>query len=328
VLSAAEARKYPEFGAHGPLHFFAPGIEYFRQNRSGFDLHASGSILLLAALALLLARRDNLRLLRAEVLALPVVVLGAYALAQAVLFKLYLPHRYTYPLVAFFAIAVGVTIRPTWDALWAPPRPCLQAFALLVAPLPIAAFAAYVFPLGPAKPLERPWTTVAIVAGAFALAAAVVALLLRRAPGRSAPAAGAVLTGMTLLGFVLQSPDSLSRGSPCPTGPAIDYLGKLPKDAVIAGDPNDMKCLPATARRAVVISTQLAPAYDGQFVRRLLRSGEPAVLHLPASCLRWKRGANEVYDIRCIRAAVGNAPIRASTLHSAIARELMRDGSL
>jgi len=34
---------------------------------------------------------------------------------------------------------------------------------------------------------------------------------------------------------------------------------------VIAGDPSDLKCLPATARRAVVISTQLAPSYEADY---------------------------------------------------------------
>jgi hypothetical protein len=42
----------------------------------------------------------------------------------------------------------------------------------------------------------------------------------------------------------------------------VEYLGTLPKHAVIAGDPSGLKCLPATARRAVVTSTQLAPAYE------------------------------------------------------------------
>ncbi|HTE60557.1 MAG TPA: hypothetical protein VK631_09420, partial [Solirubrobacteraceae bacterium] len=154
VFSAAQARMYPEFGEHGPLHFFLPStIGYLRQNRSGFDLRTSGSILVLAGLALLLVRPANFRLLRTEVLALPVVSLGAYAVAQAVLFKLYLPHRYTYPLVAFFAIAVGVAIRPTWAALWERPRPRLRAFALLAAPLAITGLAVYVFPLGPTESL-------------------------------------------------------------------------------------------------------------------------------------------------------------------------------
>src|SRR5918997_1453008 len=208
---------------------------------------------------------------------MPVVALAAFAVAQAVLFQLYLPHRYTYPLVAFFAIVVGVTLRPTWEAV----RRRRAAFALLAAPVLVAAVALYAFPLGP---LAAPHGT-ALVAG-------------------------------------------------------------LPKDAVIAGDPIDLKCLPGTARRAVVISTQLAPSYEtayflqgrrrmfatlrayyggsrapvadlatrygathlyvrreaiaqeerpggrrwraaelpyGRFVRTLLAHGEPAVLHLPAT---------------------------------------------
>ena len=36
---------------------------------------------------------------------------------------------------------------------------------------------------------------------------------------------------------------------------------------MIAGDPNDLKCLPATARRAVVISSQLAPSYEPEYFR-------------------------------------------------------------
>ena len=49
----------------GALHFFVVSpLEYLRQNRSGFDLRAPGSILFLAALALLLARPGNARRLR------------------------------------------------------------------------------------------------------------------------------------------------------------------------------------------------------------------------------------------------------------------------
>jgi hypothetical protein len=264
VMTAAEARQFPEFNGHGPLHFFVPTtLGYLRQNRSGFDLRESGSILALAALALLLIRRANFRLLRPEVLALPVVSLAAYALAQAVLFKLYLPHRYTYPLVAFFAIVVGVTIRPTWTALWERPRPRLRAFALLAGPLAIAGIAVYLFPLGPLERLYLAGTTVAVIAGAVGLAAAAALFLRRRAA-----ALGAVLTGLALLGVLLVVPDRWARGAPCPTGASVRYLGTLPKDAVIAGDPIDMKCLPATARRPVVISTQLAPSYEAEYFRK------------------------------------------------------------
>jgi hypothetical protein len=168
-------------------------------------------------------------------------------------------------------------------------------------------------------------------------------------------------------------PDRWARGAPCPAGASVKYLGTLPKDAVIAGDPIDMTCLPATARRAVVISTQLAPSYEadyfrsgrarefaslrayygrspqaiadlntrygathlwvrrsavrneltgrstrwrpgrlpyGRYVRQLVRGGEPAVLHLPIGCRRWRHGSDEVYDIPCIASRLTRHPDR------------------
>ena len=143
VMSASEARAYPEFGEHGDLHFFTDSLlDYVRQNRSGFDLRATGSLLLLATLGLLAMRRANLRELRPEVLALPVVAVGAWALAQATLFQLYLPHRYTYPLLAFGAIAVAALLLPTWQvrprARWLRSACCRCAYVAL-----------RVFPLGP-----------------------------------------------------------------------------------------------------------------------------------------------------------------------------------
>jgi hypothetical protein len=359
VMSASEARAFPEFGADGPLHFFVPSVvEYLSQNRSGFDLRTSGSILAVAALALLLARPANLRLLRREVLALPVVALCAWGLSQAVLFKLYLPHRYTYPLIAFFAIAVAVSLEPTWSEVAARRR--LRAFGLVASPLAVCLFAVYVFPLAPAEPARQFTATalLALVAGGLALAAVLAAPL-----ARASPAIGAALIGLALAGAALVLPDRLPRGNPCPDRPVNAYLRSLPKDAVIAGDPGDLMCVPATARRPVVISTQLAPAYEadyfrtgrtrmfatlrayyghssraiadlltrygathlwvrrravrreladggvrwrggelpyGRYVRQLLRGGEPAVLHLPLACRRWRRGDAEVYDIRCI----------------------------
>jgi len=300
------------------------------------------------------------------VLALPVASLAAFGLAQALLFKLYLPHRFTYPLVAFFALVVGVAIRPTWTALWSRPRRP-RAFALLAAPVALAAVAVHGFPLGPPRPLDELASgATAVTAGAVVVVAAAVALLLGRVPGSMLPAVGAVLTGVTLLGVLVVNSDRWARGGACPTGPSVRYLAGPPKDAVIAGDPFDLKCLPGTARRAVVISTQLAPAYEvdhflkgrarefamlrayhgpsagaiaelgsrygathlwvrreavrkelgpdgvrwrprqlpyGRFVRALVREGEPAVLHLPAPCRRWRHGSDEVYDIACLSAS-------------------------
>jgi hypothetical protein len=263
VMTAGEARGFPEFGADGSLHFFAPTVvEYLSQNRSGFDLRTSGSVLFVGAATLLLARRENRRLLHREVLALPVVALVGWAVAQLVLFKLYLPHRYTYPLLAFFAIVVAVTLEPTWRAL-AERRGRVRAFALLASPVAICAFAVYVFPLAPAEPSRPPATMALIGAVALALAAAAVPLALRSA------AAGAAVTGVLLAGLVLVLPDRLPLGNACPAKPATTFMSKrLPKDAIIAGDPRDLMCVVATARRPVVISTQLAPAYEAGYFRR------------------------------------------------------------
>ncbi len=264
VFTAAEARVFPEFGPQGVLKFFADStLDFLRQNRSGFDLRTSGSILAVAGLALVVLRPANLRSLRREIVAMPVVALAAFALAHAVLFQLYLPHRYTYPLVAFFAIVVGVTLRPTWEALG---PGTARAALLLVAPVLVAAVAVFAFPLGPLRPLERVtedgWLWA--LAGGAAIAA-VVATALRRVapPGRAA--VGAALTGIVLVGAMLVVPQYGPRGTVCATTPVTRHLAGLPKDAIIAGDPSDLKCLPGTARRAVVISTQLSPSYEAEY---------------------------------------------------------------
>jgi hypothetical protein len=246
VFTAAGARRFPEFGPNGTLHFFADStLAYLRQNRSGFDLRYSGSLVLLAAVALLVARPANLRLLRAEVLAMPAVALTAWAAAQAVLFRLYLPHRYTYPLVAFAVIVIGTTLRPTFAD--ASRRRAVAIAAGLVA---AAAFAVWVFPLAPVEAPDR-FGVLLLAAGAALLLAVAVR-----------PAAGAVVAGALVLVLVLGAQGSLSRGNACPAPPVTRHLAALPKDAIVAGDPEDLKCLPLTARRAVVISGQLAPAYE------------------------------------------------------------------
>ena len=143
---------------------------------------------------------------------MPVVALVGFAAAHAVLFRLYLPHRYTYPLVAFFAIAVAVSLRPTWTALWSRPRPRLRAFLMLAAPLAVFGVAIYVFPLGPTEQLGDPWTAVAVAAGALVLAGA-VALVLRRAPERSVPAIGAIVTALALGGGDARRPPTSGRAA-------------------------------------------------------------------------------------------------------------------
>jgi hypothetical protein len=257
VFTADEARAFPEFGAHGGLHFFAPSLlEYLSQNRSGFDLRTAGSILLVATVALLLARRSNRRLLRAEVWAMPAVALLGWAAAQAVLFRLYLPHRYTYPLVAFCAIAAAVALGPTWRSVGTSRR---RMFALLVAPAAVCAFAIYVFPLAPVEPRVATRTAL-VLAGAAVVAAALLMNV--------TPATGAVYAGLALIGALFVLPDRMPVGTNCARRPVTHYIASLPKDAIIAGDPRDLVCIPGNAKRAVVISKQLAPAYEADYFKQ------------------------------------------------------------
>jgi hypothetical protein len=266
-LSADMARRFPEFNEFGTLHFFeSDPITYLTQNRSGFDLRGSGSILLIAALALLVLRPANARLLRQQVWAMPIVSLVIFTAAQLVLFKLYLPHRYTYPIVAFCAIAVGVCLKPTWDALWAGRHAAWGAFVLLCAPAVVTALAIWAFPLGPQEPWDHLTSTTAlIVAGGTVLIAATAALILRATSTAQRAALAAGLTAILLCGLLVFVPERYERGTDCDVGQTIQFLRKQPKDGIIAADPIDAKCLPATTKRAVVISTQLAPAYERDY---------------------------------------------------------------
>jgi hypothetical protein len=257
VMSGAEARAFPEFGPRGTLPFFADSLtRYLSQNRSGFDLRCAGSILVVAGLVMLAVRWRDVPRLAPEVLAMPVASLAAFALAQLVLFQLYLPHRYTYPLVAFFAIAVAVLLRPLWEASGR------GAPAVLAGPAVVAAVAVFAFPLAPAPPHDgATWIAGALVAGA------VIAVALLRVPGRARAGAGAAATGVLLLALILVLPDEPARGARCPRSPVMAYLGSLPEGAVIAGDPQDLKCVPFSAKRAVVTSAKLAPSYEAEAFR-------------------------------------------------------------
>jgi hypothetical protein len=264
-LSVDMARRFPEFGQFGTLHFFeSDPIAYLTQNRSGFDLRGSGSILLIAAVALLILRPANARLLRQPVWAMPIVSLVVFTVAQLVLFKLYLPHRYTYPIVAFCAIAVGVCLKPTWDAVWARRHAVLVAFGVLLGPAIVTGLAIWVFPLGPQNPWDDATHTAAIATAAGSVVVAALAAVLLRGNAARASVAAA-LTGVLLTGLIVFVPERYERGTDCDVGPTIQFLAAQPKDAIIAADPIDAKCLPATTKRAVVISTQLAPAYERDY---------------------------------------------------------------
>ena len=73
-----------------------------------------------------------------------------FALAYAVLFRLYLPNRYTYPLLPFSCIATSVGLRPTMESLGTRLRPrwVVVPVGVLIS-LAIGRLAVRYFPLGP-----------------------------------------------------------------------------------------------------------------------------------------------------------------------------------
>jgi hypothetical protein len=258
VITEAEARLYPEFGPHGQMHFFAAStLEFLQQNYSGFFLQESGSILAVAAALLLVLRPRNARLLRWEVWCVPIVALVLFTAAHALLFRLYLPHRYTYALLPFFCIAIAVWLRPTFQALAERGR----ALALLAAPLLVLAavlLALTVFPLGSRLSLEAfgSWLEDATPYLAAGLAVGlVVAFLVRRGePG----AAAAVVAAGLLIGAATFAGGTRSPGAVrCGDEALYNHLRTLPEDTIVAADPFDSDCIPIAARRPVVISRKL-----------------------------------------------------------------------
>lgn len=272
LVSAAEARGYPEFGPQGRMHYFAPTtLAYLKHNYSGFFLRDSGSILAVAALLLLAVGPRNARLLRWEVWCMPVASLALFAAAHALLFRLYLPHRYTYALLPFFCIAIAVAVRPTLAALAARSRIALVAAPVLS--LGVVVLALVAFPLGPqlSLPALRSWLAGAApyLALAFVVGLAVAAAVWLRAasPGVRCTmgSLGAVAAGSVLLAAVAFAGGGKSNGSACREGGLYGHLGTLPKDAIIAGDPVDLNCIPLAARRPVVISQKLYQPWNREY---------------------------------------------------------------
>ena len=264
AITEAEARRYPEFGPDGQMHFFANStLEFLTQNYSGFYLLSSGSILAVTAALLLVLRPRNARLLRWEVWCLPIAALVLFAAAHALLFRLYLPQRYTYALLPFFCIAIAVWVRPTFQALADRRR------ALLLAAVPLLLLAAVllgltVFPLGPRLSLAAlgswledaaPYMAVGLAVGLI-----VAALVSRGEGGRTTTAAGAaaivaggLLVGTTTFAGGTRSPEATH----CEDEALYRHLRTLPEETVVAADPFDSNCIPIAARRSVVISRKL-----------------------------------------------------------------------
>jgi hypothetical protein len=285
LISASAARRYPEFHAHGQMEFFRRSLLVTLRGRySGFDLKAPGAILVAAAILVLVVRPRNALLVRREVWLAAAVSLVLYGLAWALLFRLYLPNRYTHPIVPIACIVIGVCWRPAWDALagrlgrWSP-----LAIAVL---LPAAAvwLGVRVFPLGPLMSESQAQAMVGNIDRTLAVAAGVglliaLAVLAVRGPiGASGGVVfGAVFSAALVAGAVTATAggrDYVTCGSPH----LQSYLRTLPKDAIIAGDPVKLDCVPVEAERPVVISRKLYQAVDGRYLQ-VIRPRMFAMLH-------------------------------------------------
>lgn len=264
VITEAEARLYPEFGPSGQMHFFASStLQFLKQNYSGFYLQYTGSILALAAALFLVLRPRNVRLLRWEVWCVPIAALVLFGAAHALLFRLYLPHRYTYALLPFFCIAIAVWARPTFQAL-AERRRALLLLAVPLVVLAALVLALTVFPLGPqlSAAAFRAWLEDAgpYLAVGLAVGLVVAAFVWRGERGRAAAAAGAaaVVAGGLLVGAMTFAGETRAHGVVhCRDQALYRHLRTLPKNTIVAADPADSNCIPIAARRPVVISRKL-----------------------------------------------------------------------
>ena len=198
-----------------------------------------------------------------------------YALALAVLFRLYLPNRYTYPLLPFSCVAIAVAWRPTFESLGHRLRPAL-AWVLIPLGVAISLSAAYlavrVVPLGPRLTgaglrFELDHGTRPVVAVASVVAVVACALVWKRGAAFRVVGVAAVLAGTLLLAEVAIAGRGVSLDGHCSLGrPVLRYLGTLPKDAIIAGDPTTIGCVTLVSERPVVISRKLYQVFSAKYL--------------------------------------------------------------
>ena len=279
LITRSQAHALPDFGPRGQMHFFSNNVlSILKGTYSGLDIGPSLAILLFTPVVLLLVRPRNILLLRRELWWMLVTSLLLYALAFAVLFRLYLPNRYTHPLLPFSCVAIAVAWRPTFESLGQRLRPAL-AWLLIPLGLAVSLAAAYlavrVVPLGPNLSSarlryflhhgERPVVAVSIVVAVVASA-----LVWRRGGAAAARVVGvaAVLAGTLLLAEVAIAGRGVSLAGHCGRDRGmLQYVGTLPKDTIVAGDPTTIGCVTIVSKRPVVISRKLYQVFSAKYLR-------------------------------------------------------------
>jgi hypothetical protein len=284
IITKAEAMRYPEFGPNGQMHFFRDDlVTYLKVNYSGFRLHNSGSLLAVGALLLFVLRPSNVKLLRREVWIMAIVSLALFVLSQLVLFWLYLPQRYTYPLVPFFCIVIALAWKPTFDSLSAFLHRRGRALTWILVPtlslgLAVAAvlLAFRFFPLGEVwsqeKLVTQAWEARATLLVALGIGAIVtLSLFVGASLGKVAvtSATVAALLGISLFaGETAMTGMKPSAGRRCGSPKLMEYLESTPKGTLVAGSPvGIIDCVPIMARRPVLISKKLYQPWHKPYFR-------------------------------------------------------------
>jgi hypothetical protein len=262
LITRSQAHALPDFGPGGQMHFFSNSVlTTLKGTYSGLDIGPSLAILLFTPVVLLALRPRNILLLRRELLWMLATSLLLYALAFAVLFRLYLPNRYTYPLLPFSCVAIAVAWRPTFESLGHRLRPAL-AWLLIPLGLAISLAAAYlavrVVPLGPELSSARL---------RYLLHHGERPVWRRGAAAARVVGVAAVLAGTLLLAEVAIAGRGVSLAGHCGRDRAmLQYIGTLPKNTIIAGDPTAIGCVTIVSERPVVISRKLYQVFSSKYL--------------------------------------------------------------
>jgi hypothetical protein len=257
------------------MTFFRKSVWQMLKGRySGFDLKAAGGVLLTAAVVTLALRPSNVRLIRKEVWATAAVSLILFGLSWAVLFRLYLPNRYTYPLTPVWCIVLAVCWRPTWCALARRLGTRSLPLVAVVLPAAIVWIGVRWLKLGPQLSLtgtrrlgnSGPETLTWSATVGVALCAAAIVWRHGRARRPLVALVCMIFSGAVLVGAVTGAAggrDSITCGQPRLQA----YLRSLPKNAIIAGDPVKLDCVPIESQRPVVISRKLYQPVDANYLK-------------------------------------------------------------